>query len=117
MKRIQALLRWRTPEWVTSALLGGFTIGVFTLQGLASGVYVEMYRDFGVDDLWPQRIHKFIHWQWTLPVSIMLAIALVLKAKAASPRCNRLIDLVVCLAVFALVAGWIWSAFCIRIRT
>ncbi len=116
MKRVQTLLRWRAPEWVTSALLGAFAIGIFTLQGLASGVYVEMFRDFGVDDLWPQRVHKFIHWQWTFPLSVVLAVALVWKTRVVSVRQNRLIDLLVCLAVFALLAGWIWSAFCVRIR-
>jgi hypothetical protein len=60
MNKIRNLLLWRTPEWVTSALLGIFTVVVLTLEGMASSAYAEMYRDFGIDNYWPQRIHKFI---------------------------------------------------------
>ena len=44
MKQTQSLLGWRSPEWVSSALLGGFTVGVFTLQGLASGDWATPSR-------------------------------------------------------------------------
>ncbi len=115
MDRARNLLGWRAPEWVTSAFLGLFTVVILTLEGLASVLYIDLYRGFGIDNYWPQRIHKFIHWHWTLPLSLLLASALIWKARVVSARRNRAIDLVTCLVVFATLGGWLWSACCIRI--
>ncbi len=101
---------------MTSTLLGLFGIALLMFEGMASSVFVDMYRAFGIDNYWPQRVHKFTHWQWTLPCGVVLAVVLVWKANIVSVRRNRAIDLIVCLVLFGTLAAWLWSAFFYRAR-
>ena len=99
------------PEWATSAILGVFAFLLLSFQGFACQVLVEMYRDFLPELDWPHRLLALVRWQWTVPLGVISAVALVWKAKLVPVRLNRIIDLVCFVLLLAEAGIGIWIVF------
>lgn len=99
------------PEWTTSAILGVFAVLLLSFQGFACPVFVEMCRGFMLKPEWPHCLLSVVRWQWTVPLGILSAVALLWKAKRVPARLNRIIDLVVFLLLLAETGVGIWIIF------
>ncbi len=82
--------------WLLSLLFMGWTAPVF----------LEMFRDFGVDPLpYPLRLISHLHWHWTLPLGGLIAAGLLWSSRHWSRRTTLAVDAVaMALAVVALIA-------------
>jgi hypothetical protein len=84
----------------------------FLLIGWASPVFLEMYRDFGVDPLpLSLRVISIIHWSWTLPLGGLVAAGLVWGSRHCPRKTTVLIDAVAIALAAGLFVMFIVSVF------
>ena len=98
-----------------STLLGVVWIIVLGTAGVICPCMVEMFEDFGFDDNWRFTLWSAVQWYWTLPLSVIVATALIWKAQRLSPRMNRIVNVTALLTVIAIGTD-IFLTMCFTIR-
>jgi hypothetical protein len=90
------------------------TLGVIALflVGVSAPVFMEMFRDFGMDPLPPHlRVVSAIHWWWTVPVGFGIAIALASGRDRWSMWTNRIASATVIVFWVAILLAFALSVF------
>ena len=106
-----SIWRRQAPQWVSSALLGFFSVSLLTFQGFACPLFEDMFHDFGIQMRGWLRLLTMVRWWWTLPVGIVSAALLIWKATVLPLPKNKKIDFLVLVALLAQASVWIWKVF------
>ena len=91
---------------------GTLCILAFLLVGLAAPVFMEMFRDFGIDPLPPRlRIVSVIQWWWTVPLAVGIALLLVRGRTRWSVRASRIAGITIIIVSVAILLAFGLAVF------
>jgi hypothetical protein len=96
---------------VMPLVAGTICILALLLVGLSAPVFTKIYHECGIDPL-PLRLKvvSMIHWWWTLPAGVAVALVLARGRQRWCVRTNRIVGAITILLSFAVLVAYALSA-------